>query len=214
MRGPVPSSSSRRTYTTRSGWATRTPRLTVVPNSAERTMRYCEGSNVPPIRVGSGGQGLASLAAPTGDDGAARTGAHPQPEAVHACATPVVRLEGPLALGHGCLSSIHMTAAPPRCFTTRGDTEAVGKLCVSRLDRCVIRRVRVATVSPTFGRLFEGTDQRRLGQTCPFHADRPGLPIESAFTQAGRPQSPCTAGPPTRTFPECSRTVGTPTQNC
>ena len=47
----------------------------------------------------------AALAAARRDDGATRTGAHPETEAVHARPTTVVRLERPLALGHGQHSS-------------------------------------------------------------------------------------------------------------
>ena len=43
-----------------------------------------------------------TLAAPVRHDRATRARAHPQPESVHACTTPVVRLKSPLALGHGC----------------------------------------------------------------------------------------------------------------
>ena len=52
-------------------------------------------------RVGSGRQARASLATTGVDDRATRTGTHTQPESVHACTTTVVRLKGPLALGHG-----------------------------------------------------------------------------------------------------------------
>jgi hypothetical protein len=48
----------------------------------------------------SGGEPLAALAAPRGNDGATGAGAHPQPEAVRARPTAVVRLEGALALAH------------------------------------------------------------------------------------------------------------------
>jgi hypothetical protein len=46
---------------------------------------------------GSGRQALATLAATGGEDGAARTGAHPKAEAVLLVPTTVVRLERPLA---------------------------------------------------------------------------------------------------------------------
>jgi hypothetical protein len=46
---------------------------------------------------GSGRQALATLAAAGGEDGAARTGAHPKAEAVLLVPTTVVRLERPLA---------------------------------------------------------------------------------------------------------------------
>jgi len=84
---------------------------------------------------------------------------------------PVVRLEGPLALGHGCLSSLHLAVAD-RCTRrrcTRTNATAVGKLWSRSLTGAVPRNP-VAAVSPTFGRLFEGTDVTSPGQTalsCP-----------------------------------------------
>ena len=57
-----------------------------------RKHRWCELS----------GQLGAALTATRRDDGATCTGAHTGTEAVHACATTVVRLERPLALCHGC----------------------------------------------------------------------------------------------------------------
>ena len=46
-----------------------------------------------------------ALAAASRHDGAAGTGPHTQTEAVHTGPTAVVRLESPLALGHGYISS-------------------------------------------------------------------------------------------------------------
>jgi hypothetical protein len=54
----------------------------------------------------SGGQLVAALATARRNDGASRTGTHPETEAVNSRATSVVRLERPLALGHGQHSSI------------------------------------------------------------------------------------------------------------
>src|SRR4051794_19232779 len=56
--------------------------------------------------AGSRSERAATLATPAGHDGTTSPRAHAQTEAVHACATPVVRLKCPLALGHGCISSI------------------------------------------------------------------------------------------------------------
>lgn len=53
----------------------------------------------------SGSEGFAALAATRGNDGATRTGPHPETEAVNTRPTTVVRLERPLALGHGQHSS-------------------------------------------------------------------------------------------------------------
>ena len=116
-------------------------------------------------RPGSGSQRLASLATPTGDDRAPRASAHPQPEAVHARTTPIVRLKGPLALGHGCLSSLHLAAAAA-LGQPRQPLVSSASCSYRRVHPPFPGNVGFAAVSPTFGRLFEGTDVRSLGQTC------------------------------------------------
>lgn len=72
------------------------------------------GTMMQPIRLrqhpsvrkrGSGSEFGAALAATRRNDGATRTGAHPEAEAVNPRPTTVVRLERPLALGHGQHSS-------------------------------------------------------------------------------------------------------------
>jgi hypothetical protein len=62
------------------------------------------------IRPASRSQRATALAATTGHDGASGPCPHPQPKTVHLGTAPVVGLERPLALGHGCFSS--MTGAP------------------------------------------------------------------------------------------------------
>ena len=57
----------------------------------------------PPPRPGSGRQRGAALATTSRDDAAAGAGPHTQTESVHLGTTTVVRLERPLALGHGWL---------------------------------------------------------------------------------------------------------------
>ncbi|AZA14741.1 hypothetical protein CCHOA_11850 [Corynebacterium choanae] len=47
------------------------------------------------------GQRLTSLPTTRTDDGTAGAGTHAGTEAVHACTTAIIRLECPLALGHG-----------------------------------------------------------------------------------------------------------------
>ncbi len=93
---------------------------------------------------------------------------------MHPCAAPVVRLERPLALGHGCLS---LCVWPSRHHPQlRVSTMAVGKLIrLARNRRGSLGRSRrtddrsgFAAVPPTFGRLFEGTDVFALGQTWSF----------------------------------------------
>lgn len=53
--------------------------------------------------IGSRSQTVAALATTRGQDGATRTGAHPQPEAMGLVTAPVVRLESTLA--HDCMST-------------------------------------------------------------------------------------------------------------
>ncbi len=62
--------------------------------------------------VESRSQRAASLATPVGHDRPAGPGPHPQPEAMHPRAAPVVGLKSPLALGHGCLSSFVWHPSP------------------------------------------------------------------------------------------------------
>src|ERR671927_410444 len=72
------------------GRPTRRPDRTTAVNSGRRRRRACAGNT-------SGGELLAALATTTGEDRAAGTGAHPQPEAVGLGPTTVVRLERALA---------------------------------------------------------------------------------------------------------------------
>lgn len=69
-----------------------------------------------------------TLAPAVRDDRPACPGAHPQPEAMHARPAPVVRLEGPLALGHGCLLVASGTRSPTDDVRIGSDAVAVGKL--------------------------------------------------------------------------------------
>src|SRR5699024_2205077 len=57
----------------------------------------------PATRPGSGRQRRTTLTTAGRDDAAPGAGAHAQTESVHLGTTTVVRLEGPLALGHGWL---------------------------------------------------------------------------------------------------------------
>ena len=59
----------------------------------------------------SGSQARTALAATSVDDGTAGTCAHAQTETVHTRAPTVVRLKGPLALGHG---ELLVVGAPER----------------------------------------------------------------------------------------------------
>ena len=93
-----------RTWRTTSGCAARVPYFTVAPNSDDRLMRLRAGSTARrPVAKRSRRESATPLTAPVGHDLAPRTRTHPQPEAVHAGAAAVIRLESPLALGHGVL---------------------------------------------------------------------------------------------------------------
>jgi hypothetical protein len=111
------------------------------------------------LALRSGSQRAAAFAPPAGDDRPPGAGAHPQAEAVHAGSAPVIRLEGPLALGHGVLLVIR-TVRPLAPFV-RGSIG--GGSCYWPARSPVL--IWVAAVSPTFGRLFEGTDAASSGQT-------------------------------------------------
>jgi hypothetical protein len=135
-------------------------------------MRFCaESTAVTPV-IGSGGQGATSLTTPIGHDRPPRPGAHPQPEAVHAGSPPVVRLEGPLALCHdSLLVAFGIPFRPiPHAGRTRSPSRSLARLCVSLVTGAGPGHIaRIAAVSPTFGRLFEGTDDRCPGQTSARH---------------------------------------------
>jgi hypothetical protein len=88
---------------------------------------------------------------------------------VHTRAPTVIRLEGALALGHGSISLLwhpadsrivlqrmrKVTRCPLVSSSSRSLTGAVPEAGAPRF----------AAVSPTFGRLFEGTDVNTVGQT-------------------------------------------------
>lgn len=92
-RAATPSADSLMTcrWTTSRSRPLRRPRRSTEAKSSRRISREPAGS------TGSGRELGATLAAPRGEDGAARAGTHPQPEPVRAGATAVVRLEGALA---------------------------------------------------------------------------------------------------------------------
>ncbi len=85
-----------------------------------------------PVRE-SGGERSAALTATRRNDRATRTGAHPETEAVNARAASVVRLERPLALGHGRHSSkiLRRRRAP----STQRVREFAGPTCSGEQDR-------------------------------------------------------------------------------
>src|ERR1700722_6328999 len=155
---------------TRSGCTARFPCLTVASKSVDRVMRFrAESTAVPPVWISSS-QRATALATPIRHDGPAGPGPHPQTEAVHAGTAPVIRLEGPLALCHdSLLAASGIVFDPvPRAVGSRLPTRRLGRL-VSRLvpGAASALGARIAAVSPTFGRLYEGTDRRSPGQTWP-----------------------------------------------
>ena len=88
-----------------------------------------------PLRSELCGQGSAALSATARNDGTSGAGPHAGAEAVHASATTVIRLEGPLALGHGHHSS---------------NCHALGSVRVSAKDPALRFRM-VLTTTPVHG---------------------------------------------------------------
>lgn len=105
--------------------------------------------------VESRSQGTAALAATARHDGAACARTHTQPEAVHTGPAAVVRLESPLALGHGCFSSFGLVSTTSVTMTLMAaeDAATVGKL-IHLAGAAPLRfekNHRVAAVSPRAG---------------------------------------------------------------
>ncbi len=165
----------------RSGCTIRIPCFTVAPNSSDRLMRLRAGSTAKNLALRSGSQCAATLTAPGRHDRTAGPGAHPQAEAMHAGSPPVVRLKSALALGHDVLLIVSRSSSPSHPAALRLVVcGSVGDGSRS-LAGAVPRHIWVAAVSPTFGRLFEGTDVASLGQTWP----APTYPLEYAGNPGG-----------------------------
>jgi hypothetical protein len=94
--------SGTRTCITTSVRPARRPCRSTVEKSSRWVNRAAAGSTV--CRCRSGGQLLPALAAARGQDRPAGAGPHPEPEAVGARTTAVVRLKGALALAHFAFS--------------------------------------------------------------------------------------------------------------
>ncbi len=173
-------------------------------------MRFRAESTAVTPGFGSGSHRAASLTTPTRHYRPPRPGAHPQPEAVHAGTAPVIRLEGPLALCHDSLlgaSGIALRRVPI-AGVTRLPSRSLGRLCVSLVaDAGPGHVARIAAVSPTFGRLFEGTDERSSGQTWPPRPpiSRRSLTNVTAASAVGEQSSESSS--------QCCRTVGARTEN-
>ena len=65
----------------------------------------------PELEIRSGGEGIAALTATRRNDCTTRTGTHTKTEAVNTRAAAIIRLERPLALGHGQHSSKFIDAS-------------------------------------------------------------------------------------------------------
>ncbi len=131
------------------------PWRTVTPKSVERVIRYRAGSTAGEPCVRSRSEGAAALATAGRHDGATGTRTHPQPETVHTGPAAVVRLESPLALGHGCFSSFDLVLTTSDAMTvmTAEDVATVGKL-IHLAGAAPVRsgrEPRVAAVSPRAG---------------------------------------------------------------
>ena len=120
------------------GRPARRPDRTTAVNSGRRRRRACAGNT-------SGGELLATLAAATGEDRAARAGTHPQPEAVGLRPPAVVRLER--ALAHEVLPLHDIDGAhPPVGERARGDRD--GRRCADpRRPRKLVTATRPHTDS-------------------------------------------------------------------
>ena len=207
----------------RSGCAARIPCFTVTSNSVDRLMRLrAESTARKPVVTRSGRKRAAALTPPAGHDRTARHGS--------ASATGS-RVRG---LGAGC--SAGRSACPwprhsPRCVfhVSRHPAARVYTRLAGRSESGLAtagRRgpqafaTRVAAVSPTFGRLFEGTDESSPGQTWPSQR-RPhklpdgNFPPARVYPTSSPPQTGVQAPrEPKRSGLECSRTVGSRTENC
>jgi hypothetical protein len=89
---------------------------------------------------------------------------------VHTGTAPVIRLEGPLALCHDSLLAASGTVLDTVSHAggSRSPPRRLDRLCVSLVTGAASGlNARIAAVSPTFGRLYEGTDRCSPGQTTP-----------------------------------------------
>ena len=193
-RGPAARSPSaaRRTWTTTSGCAARIPCFTVASNSVDRLMRLRAESTAekPDVAIRQIAPGAPYGAGST--QSSARRG--------YACAT------GSRARGLGAGCSAGRSACPwprrsPRCVsrfhpagqTSRSGSSAGRSEVILLLAGAVPRQTWVAAASPTFGRLFEGTDRASPGQTWP----APTPPLDPAENIDPRRAAPASFAPAT-----------------
>lgn len=205
-RGPVAASRSlpRRTWTMTSGCAARMPCFTVASKSVDRLMRLRAGSTAekPDVAIRQIARGAPYGAGST--QSSVRRG--------YACAT------GSRARGLGAGCSAGRSACPwprrsPRCvshFHPAGQTVSLKFVCgrsevILLLAGAVPRQTWVAAASPTFGRLFEGTDRASPGQTWP----APRHPLDRG--RRHRHRRPPSGRPPTGVEPnQAHRTLNNP----
>ncbi len=134
--------------------------------------------------AGSGSQRATALATPVRHDRPAGPGPHPQPETVHTGTAPVIRLERPLALCHDSLlaASGIVLDTVSHAGGSRSPPRRLDRLCISLVTGAASGlNARIAAVSPTFGRLYEGTD-RPLPRSN--HTRTPGLIRDRSLTAA------------------------------
>jgi hypothetical protein len=162
--------SPRRTYITRSGCTARVPCLTVASKSVDRVMRFrAESTAVTPgLKIKQSASGVPCDADRTRSPG--------PPWYASAAGTR--------ARANGAGYSAERSACPwprlsPRCIWHRVPTGTAcrrvtlaltkpGKaLCLAGIRRGPRAKARIAAESPTFGRLYEGTDRCSPGQTTP-----------------------------------------------
>jgi hypothetical protein len=196
---------------TRSGCTARVPCFTVVSKSVDRVIRFRAESTAVTPEFASSSQRTTALAPPVRHDRPPCPGAHAQPEAVHAGSAPVVRLEGPLALCHDSLLVTSGIVPRPGGYAggTRLPSRSLGRLCVSlETGAGPVHVARIAAVSPTFGRLDEGTDDRSPGQTWSSR-----YPTRWRYLTIATPATPVREQFQERTA-QCCRTVGAGEENC
>ena len=161
--------------------------------------------------AGSGSQRATALATPIRHDRPAGPGPHPQPETVHTGTAPVIRLERPLALCHDSLlaASGIVLDTVSHAGGSRSPPRRLDRLCISLVTGAASGlSARIAAVSPTFGRLYEGTDRSSPGQTTPGRRSIRG-PIGNCRHTGHR----CAEQSSAKRL-QCCGTVGVSPENC